>query len=69
MKVERRKNESFERMLDRFNRMVKESGILKEWKEKSYYEKPSVKNRRARAARIKYIHEAQRERLQMLDKE
>ena len=54
-------------MLRRFNKLVTDSGILKEWKEKSTYEKPSVRRRKAKKARLIYIREAQKERLQSLN--
>ena len=51
IKVFARQNESFERLLGRFNAAVKEDGILKLHKEKSVYEKPSVKKRRIKKQR------------------
>lgn len=54
------KNESPERMIKRFNKKVKKSGILDEVKERRYYEKPS-KIRRLKKERAKrLIKKAQR---------
>lgn len=36
----------FESMLGRFNRMIQTSGIMRELKDKEYFEKPSDKKRR-----------------------
>ena len=44
-------NESFESLLKRFNRMVQQNGILSELRRRQYYEKPSVKRKRKRAAK------------------
>lgn len=46
--VERRKNETIDRLLKRFKKEVKESDILKTFFENRYYEKPSHKKRRKR---------------------
>jgi small subunit ribosomal protein S21 len=41
-------NESIDAALKRFNMKVQQSGVLRELKEHSHYEKPSEKRRRAR---------------------
>lgn len=47
--VVKRKNESDEDLLRRFRKKFSKSGIMKEYKEKMYFEKPSDKKRRKRA--------------------
>jgi len=43
-------NENLERALKRFKRMVEKEGIIREWKKREYYEKPStIKNRKRKA--------------------
>ena len=44
--VEAKKNETVDSMLRRFNKNVKMSGLMKEIKDRSFYEKPSVTKRR-----------------------
>ena len=44
-------NESFERMLKRFNKRVQQAGILSEIRHGEYFEKPSVKRKRKEAAK------------------
>jgi len=56
VKVDARPNEPVERLIKRFSRKVKREGILEEYKERRYYEKPSVarklkKIRRKKVAR------------------
>ena len=52
----------FERMLRRFIKKVKKSGILEEVRERAFYEKPSVKRRREkiRKKEVARKHEAAR---------
>ncbi len=39
-------NEPLEKALKRFKRMVEKEGIIREWKRREYYEKPSaIRNR------------------------
>lgn len=45
-KVTLRNNESFESLLRRFSNAVTQDGVLKELKERSVYEKPSIKKRK-----------------------
>ena len=47
--VVRRKGEGDEELLRRFRKKFSKSGIMKEYKEKMYFEKPSDKKRRKRA--------------------
>ncbi len=52
--IEVRKDESFEAALRRFKRQIEQEGILKEIRERKYYEKPSERKRkRARSRRKK----------------
>ena len=57
---EGKKQEALESLLSRFKRAVQESGILREYKKREFYEKPSVK--RARKKRNKFIKSKQQER-------
>jgi len=49
--VATRKDESPERLIRRFLRKVKKSHIIEEFREKRFFEKPSVKRRRKRQQR------------------
>ncbi len=51
IKIEVREGESIDSAIRRFNAAVLSDGILKEIKERSYFEKPSVKKRRIRKQR------------------
>jgi small subunit ribosomal protein S21 len=51
IKVQARDGEPFDALLRRFNNAVTADGILKELKERSHYEKPSVKKRRIQKQR------------------
>lgn len=44
--IEVRKDESFEQALRRFKRQIEQEGILKEIRERKYYEKPSERKRK-----------------------
>lgn len=44
------KNNDFSRAYRKFKKKVTEDGILQELRKKEYYEKPSVKRKRAKAA-------------------
>ncbi|MBN2050127.1 MAG: 30S ribosomal protein S21 [Spirochaetales bacterium] len=42
--------EPLEKAIKRFKRMVEKEGIIREWKKREYYEKPStIKNRKKKA--------------------
>ncbi|WP_041402484.1 30S ribosomal protein S21 [Salinispira pacifica] len=42
--------ENLEKTIKRFKRMVEKEGIIREWKKREYYEKPStIKNRKRKA--------------------
>lgn len=44
--IEVRKDESFESALRRFKKKIEQDGILKEARDRKYYEKPSQRRRR-----------------------
>ena len=68
VKVVRKENESIERLLRRFVKRVKKEGILEEYREKMYYEKPSTKKRRIKSAQ-KRAAQRKREEQQKMDLE
>lgn len=48
--------EPLEKALKRFKRMVEKEGIIREWKKREYYEKPStIKNRKRKAYERKLL--------------
>jgi len=49
-RVEARNNEPFERVLRRFKKNVEDSGLLIELRAREFYEKPTTKRKRAKAA-------------------
>jgi len=49
-------SEPFERMIKRFSRKIKKSGILEEVRNRRYYEKPSLKRRKRAAQRKKVLN-------------
>ncbi|MFW5994786.1 MAG: 30S ribosomal protein S21 [Spirochaetia bacterium] len=49
-------NENLERAIKRFKRMVEKEGIIREWKKREYYEKPStIKNRKRKSLERKLL--------------
>ena len=46
-----RENESFESLLKRFNKRVQQDRIRAEVRQHEYYEKPSIKRKRKKAAK------------------
>ena len=43
-------SENLEKAIKRFKRMVEKEGIIREWKKREYFEKPStIKNRKKKA--------------------
>ncbi|MCL2520181.1 MAG: 30S ribosomal protein S21 [Spirochaetaceae bacterium] len=46
-------DEPLEKAIKRFKRMVEKEGIIREWKSREFYEKPSVENNRKRKALIR----------------
>ena len=67
VKVVRRENESIEKLLRRFVKKVKKEGILEEYREKMYYEKPSDKKRRVKSALARAAKRKQEEQRQQLE--
>ncbi|GIS41991.1 MAG: hypothetical protein Ct9H90mP15_00310 [Candidatus Neomarinimicrobiota bacterium] len=59
IEVNVRDNESLEKALRRFKKKWERSGVLKEVKRKSFYEKPSVTKRIARKQTLRRIHALQ----------
>ena len=55
-------NESFESLLRRFTRKVRQDGILSEVRHREYFEKPSVKRKRKAAASKRKTARALRKR-------
>lgn len=52
-KVTGRQNEPFERILRRFKRTVDDAGYLDDARKHDFFEKPSSKRKRAKAAAVK----------------
>ena len=49
-------NEPLEKAIKRFKRMVEKEGIIREWKKREYFEKPStIKNRKRKALERKLL--------------
>lgn len=49
-------NEPLEKAIKRFKRMVEKEGIIREWKKREYFEKPStIKNRKKKALERKKL--------------
>lgn len=47
-------DEALEKALKRFKRMVEKEGVIREWKKREFYEKPSaVRNRKKKALQRK----------------
>lgn len=43
-------NEALEKAIKRFKRLVEKEGIIREWKKREYFEKPSTINNRKKKA-------------------
>lgn len=64
LKVVLKENENINQALKRFKRKVEDSGVLDTLREKEFYEKPTTKRRRAKAAgRQRYLKKLEREQL------
>jgi len=61
-KVRVRKNETVEKAIRRFKRLVDNEGILRKVKESRFYEKPSVKKKKKRARAEKRRRKMERRR-------
>jgi small subunit ribosomal protein S21 len=66
--VERKEGEHIEKLIRRFVKRVKKEGILEEYREKMYYEKPSDKKRRIKSAQ-KRAAQRNREEQEKMDLE
>ena len=53
-------DESFDSLLRRFNKRVQQDGILKELRRSEFYEKPSIKRKRKKAAKRRGAAKANR---------
>ena len=61
VQVKARRNESSEALIKRFNRKVKNEGIVQEVLNRKYYIKPSVKRRLAKAKRKRVLEKLRKE--------
>ncbi|MFP4431275.1 MAG: 30S ribosomal protein S21 [Spirochaetota bacterium] len=53
--------EALEKAIKRFKRMVEKEGIIREWKKREYFEKPStIKNRKRKALERKLLKKARK---------
>lgn len=53
--------ENLEKALKRFKRQVEKEGIIREWKKREYYEKPStILNRKNKSLRRKLVKKTRR---------
>jgi len=66
--VERREGETVERLLRRFVKRVKKEGILEEYRERQYYEKPSDKKRRIKSGQKRIAQRKQEEQKKDLER-
>ena len=55
------------RLIRKFNKKVKKSGILEEYRERRFYEKPSAKRRRLKKRKMENARKAEQERYKKLD--
>lgn len=64
IKVEPRKNEGPDKLIQRFKKIISKEGVLRELRRRAYFEKPSAKRRRKEKEREKNRrkHEQKRER-------
>lgn len=51
-------SEPLEKAIKRFKRMVEKEGIIREWKKREYYEKPSTINNRKKSSGAETNEEA-----------
>ena len=61
VEVTLRRNEHPERMIKRFTRKVKKSGILDDYRERMYYTKKSVKRRKQKYLKKRNAQKAQKQ--------
>jgi small subunit ribosomal protein S21 len=56
-------NEPLEKAIKRFKRLVEKEGIIREWKKREFFEKPStIKNRKQKALARKLLKKARKPR-------
>ncbi len=56
-------NEPLEKAIKRFKRMVEKEGIIREWKKREFFEKPStIRNRKEKAMKRKLLRKARKPR-------
>jgi small subunit ribosomal protein S21 len=58
----RDKNEPFEKVVRRFIKKCKKEGVVERYRERMYYEKPSVKRKKERVKRKKLLEKLRIER-------
>lgn len=57
--------ENLEKAIKRFKRMVEKEGIIREWKKREYFEKPSTIKNRKKKALVRKIQKKVRKMQQM----
>ena len=62
VEVRLRKGETVERLIKRFTKKVRKEGILDEYRDKRYFEKPSLRKKRERIKRKHIAQQLERER-------
>ena len=67
VEVRLRNGESVDRLIKRFIKKVRKEEILDEYRERKYFEKPSVKRRKEKAKRKRIAQQTQRERDARID--
>ncbi|HRW24886.1 MAG TPA: 30S ribosomal protein S21 [Spirochaetia bacterium] len=56
-------NEPLEKAIKRFKRMVEKEGIIREWKKREFFEKPStIRNRKEKAMKRKLLRKSRKPR-------
>ncbi|MBN1520044.1 MAG: 30S ribosomal protein S21 [Spirochaetales bacterium] len=56
-------SEPLEKAIKRFKRMVEKEGIIREWKKREYFEKPSaIRNRKMKAIERKLLRKTRKAR-------
>ena len=54
-------SENLEKAIKRFKRMVEKEGIIREWKKREYYEKPStIQNRKNKTIQRKLLKKSRK---------
>ncbi|HOX19181.1 MAG: 30S ribosomal protein S21 [Spirochaetia bacterium] len=54
-------SESLEKAIKRFKRLVEKEGIIREWKKREFYEKPStIRNRKEKALARKLLKKSRK---------